>query len=398
MAFETAILEPTSSAETAPFVPLDMVESIFSQAKSDYLLTQFSKALLGFRRVLHSTESEPHSRWRVESLILMSRIFLEQEKGEELRLCVRQLQELQARPDLPAWIHAKIFYILGVLTYAEAGGMSKALQLFRKSIDLCVVIEDREVLAYAMYGVANVFYGLNEYDRVLEELDKLDQILQFHSVPDVHVFSFILRAFIARNRGLTQNALALTRQACEHLRVHPNLYLYLQTLYTLGSTYLKMDDLHSAQIYLELGKISCSPHELPRTYRVLENALQECRKEAASSTAPCELHFNTSSGWLERKGMGKISLNGQFVLRDLLTLFFENPGTVFSKEDLVRKIWSEEYSPELHDNKIYVTLKRLRQALQPLFPDVDSILRARNGYSFNHRLFTFTLTGSESPS
>jgi tetratricopeptide (TPR) repeat protein len=395
MALENSILEPTTSVSGAPLSLSEVVESIFAQAKSDYLLTQFSKALLGFRRVLHATENEPHSRWRVESLIFMARIFQEQENGEELKLCVHRLQELQARPDLPAWIHAKIFYIFGVLAYAETDGMSKAMQRFRKSIDLCVVLEERETLAYAMYGVANVFYGLNEYDRALEELDKLDQILHFHSVPDIHVFSLILRAFIARNRGLAQNALALTRQACEHLRLHPNMYLYLQTLYALGSTYLKMEDLNSAQIYLELGKISCSPQELPRTYRVLEKTLQECRKESANPLPACEIRFNVSSGWFERAGMGRISLNGQFVLRDLLALFLENPGMVFSKEELVQKIWSEEYSPDLHDNKIYVTLKRLRQALQPLFPDVDSILRSRNGYSFNHRLFTFTLTGSE---
>lgn len=401
MTFENAQIEavkgPFSTGEAISELP-EVVEALFTQAKSDYQLTRFSKARLGFERVLAWTESQNHDRHSflaVECLVFLTRIFLEQEKPAEQRNCVLRLQMMQAQHDLSARSRAKIHYIFGVLAYAEKEGMLKALEQFQRSIEICVSMNDHESLAYAVYGVANTYYGLNEYDRTLEELAKLDQILQFHLVPDISVFSLLLRAFIDRNRGQAESALCLTRKACEHLRSHPNMYLYLQTLYALGSTYLKMEDFNSAQIYLELAKISCSPDELPRTYQVLQKTLKECQREPAPATNTIEINFNVSTGTLERKGMGQVSLQGQFVLRDLLALFLESPGVVFSKEELVAKVWKENYSPLLHDNKIYVTLKRLRQALQPLFPDVDAILRSRNGYSFNHRLFTFTLTGSE---
>jgi tetratricopeptide (TPR) repeat protein len=382
-----------SSPEADPL--LDLAFTAFSQAKALYQLTSFSESLVGFRQVVSVAQRTQNQQLEVECLIYMTRIYLEQEKREELLGCTMQLHRLRSQADLPPAIQAKIHYVLGVLTYAEPDRKMEALQSFQKSIEICLQINDRESLCYAVYGVANVYYGLNEYDRCLEELDKLSEILKFNPVPDVHVFCLLLRSFIDRNRLQTERALRWLKEACEHLRTHPNMYLYLQSLYALGTTYMKAGDFNSAQIYLELGKITCSPKEMPRLHSILLKSWNECRTESATKPAR-EVSFDISTGMVVRAGRGSISLQGQFVLREMLALFLDNPGVIFSKEELVEKIWKEEYSPLVHDNKIYVTLKRLRQALQPLFPEVDAILRSRNGYSFNHRLFTLTLTGSGS--
>jgi DNA-binding response OmpR family regulator len=68
---------------------------------------------------------------------------------------------------------------------------------------------------------------------------------------------------------------------------------------------------------------------------------------------------------------------------DLLCLFALNPGKVFSKEYLVDKIWSEKYEPTIHDNKIYVTIKRLRKLVEPNVDKPKYIFRAKGGYYLN---------------
>ncbi|MFN9068914.1 MAG: helix-turn-helix domain-containing protein, partial [Bdellovibrionales bacterium] len=60
-----------------------------------------------------------------------------------------------------------------------------------------------------------------------------------------------------------------------------------------------------------------------------------------------------------------------------------NPGIVFSKEYLVENVWRQAYDPSVHDNKIYVTIKRLRKMIEPDFDKPKYIFRAKNGYFMN---------------
>ena len=52
------------------------------------------------------------------------------------------------------------------------------------------------------------------------------------------------------------------------------------------------------------------------------------------------------------------------VLLNLLRFFFENRGKGFSKEDLVRYVWQENYNTEIHDSLVYVTVYRIKQLLK----------------------------------
>ena len=68
---------------------------------------------------------------------------------------------------------------------------------------------------------------------------------------------------------------------------------------------------------------------------------------------------------------------------DMLRLFIQNPGNVYSKEVLVKQVWKQEYNPAVHDNKIYVTIKRLRKLIEPEYDKPRYIFRAKNGYYLN---------------
>ena len=81
--------------------------------------------------------------------------------------------------------------------------------------------------------------------------------------------------------------------------------------------------------------------------------------------------------------MGRIDFKNQFILLDLLRLFVQNQGTVYSKEFLVEHVWKQPYDPVVHDNKIYVTIKRLRKLIEPDFDKPKYIFRAKNGYYMN---------------
>ena len=78
-------------------------------------------------------------------------------------------------------------------------------------------------------------------------------------------------------------------------------------------------------------------------------------------------------------GTREIDFGSQVMLRDLLKHFLFNSDASLSKEQLVRFLWSEDYDPLRHDNRVYVTIRRLRLLVDSkIGPTL--ILREKTGY------------------
>ncbi|MEK7357665.1 MAG: helix-turn-helix domain-containing protein, partial [Bdellovibrionota bacterium] len=166
----------------------------------------------------------------------------------------------------------------------------------------------------------------------------------------------------------------------ETLKHHPHLVIYLHTLCTLGTIYSLKGDVACARLYLDLADRSLKRDEFPRIARLVDEALTQVRSKGAG---PTDLSFDSKTGVLYERSKGEIRFEGQFILRDMLRVFLESPGRIFTKEDLARLVWREDYRTEIHDNKIYVTIKRLRKLLECEETKTDYILRAKTGYFLN---------------
>jgi len=102
-----------------------------------------------------------------------------------------------------------------------------------------------------------------------------------------------------------------------------------------------------------------------------------------SESSSSDLVFDLDNHAIVERSLGKIDFKNQFILLDLLKLFISNQGQIFSKEYLVEHVWKQNYDPEVHDNKIYVTIKRLRKMIEPDYDKPKYIFRAKNGYYLN---------------
>jgi DNA-binding response OmpR family regulator len=96
-----------------------------------------------------------------------------------------------------------------------------------------------------------------------------------------------------------------------------------------------------------------------------------------------DLVFEEHNNAVVERKLGRIDFKNQFILLDLLRLFMQNQGVVYSKEYLVENVWKQAYDPAVHDNKIYVTIKRLRKLIEPDYEKPKYIFRAKNGYYMN---------------
>jgi len=116
--------------------------------------------------------------------------------------------------------------------------------------------------------------------------------------------------------------------------------------------------------------------------------LEKLKKKLDVEEMPSELDhydiiFNKTSNKVIEKRRGLLELKSQFILIDLLRMLLLNQGIPYSKEQLVKELWMEDYNPEVHDNKIYVTIKRLREAVELDSSKPQYICRNSRGYYFS---------------
>ncbi len=274
-------------------------------------------------------------------------------------------------------------YVLGICLVYQDGKHEEAMDSFRESIQFAIECGDRSALAWPLYGAATVLYARKRYDDAKRELDKLKTLLSCKSIPELTTSALLLDSLILRNQKKLEEALATTWAAFDSLKQHPHLGLYMHTLATLGTIFREKGDATTARIYLDLAKRSLKRAEFPRIARIVDDALEML----GDDTAAFDLTLNLKTGALHESRKGEIRFDGQFLLRDLMTVFMRSalryPGRVLKKEDLVREVWGEVYNPQTHDNKIYVNIKRLRRLIEAEDGSTEYLLRGKQGYYLN---------------
>jgi DNA-binding response OmpR family regulator len=164
------------------------------------------------------------------------------------------------------------------------------------------------------------------------------------------------------------------------LQKEKNLLHYIGILRSLGITYRDAGEIDMARIYLRLAKRTVDPDNLKRMARGIDKILADLGETGGDEF---DLVFDTTSNAVSERKKGRIDFKNQFILLDMLRMFMKQPGMVHTKEQLVRHVWKQEYDPVVHDNKIYVTIKRLRKLIEPDYDKPKYIFRAKNGYYLN---------------
>jgi tetratricopeptide (TPR) repeat protein len=337
---------------------------------------EYTKALGHFEKACQLfIENKQYDRY-VDALNYVLRILVEKEELQKIQDAKEKLQDLVMKENVE--LGSRTHYILGLCSYYRDGQEQVAMDYFQKALKIALEKDNKVDMCYAIYGIANSYYAMGKLEDALKELYNLEVFFGAISVPDLQTSSRLLNGLIHRNRGEYDKALECFWQAYEMLKTNSNLLLYYNALYGIGSTYQRAGDAQLARLYLQLAVRSINDRELPRLARLLKSTLAELGHTAESGGY--DLIFDPDSNSVVEKSIGRVDFKNQFILIELLNLFLRNPGRPFSKEVLVRKVWDQEYDPTVHDNKIYVTIKRLRQLIEPELKKPKYIFRNKNGY------------------
>tara|TARA_B100000749_G_scaffold280889_1_gene280146 strand:- start:43411 stop:44535 length:1125 start_codon:yes stop_codon:yes gene_type:complete len=311
----------------------------------------------------------------VESVLL--RIYGELERFDKINAAKERLQDLVIRSEFQ--LNSRMYYVLGVCA-ALKEQTDVAHEYFQQALKLGLDTNIKKDICHAIYGMAWVYRMREQYDNALKEIYNLQVFFELIDIPDLKVSSLILNGNILRSMGKYDQALDVYWQAYDLVKESKHLYMYIRLLFSMGYTYLLQGETSMGKVYLNLAKRSIDP----KNNIFMGNAIDRVMdKYADISESEFDLVLDEEAHQLLEKKKGKVDFKSQFILLDLLKLFMSQPGQVFSKEALVEKVWKQEYDPRVHDNKVYVTIKRLRKLIEPDYDRPKYIFRSKQGYYLN---------------
>lgn len=308
---------------------------------------------------------------------LLLRIYSEREQFEDVNNVKERLQDLVLKEGFE--LNAKTYYTLGVCASYKKQ-IDVALDYFQKSLAISLASENKEDMCYAISGIATCYSNMKRFDEALKEIYNLEVFFQVIDIPMLKISTKLVNAAILVELKKYDQALDVYWSAYDELKNHKNMFLSMSILTYIGGVLYFLGQNEASKVYLLTAFRVMDPNNAVRLSKITKKYLDLLGTQDKNSF---DLVFKLEDHVVEEKKLGKIDFKNQFILLDLLKLFVQNQGEVYSKEFLVENVWKQPYDPAVHDNKIYVTIKRLRKMIEPDFDKPKYIFRAKNGYFMN---------------
>lgn len=308
---------------------------------------------------------------------LLLRIYTEKEQFDEINLTKEKLQDLVLKEGFE--LNAKTYYTLSTCACYK-GQYENALDYAQKSLSLALVQDNKEDICNSIFLIALVYSFLGKYTDALKEIYNLQVFFQVYDFHELKISTKLLNTRILRDLKKYDEALSIAWETYEEAKELRNNVININILGMLGVIYFEAGDKELSRLYLNMASKMVDVKNQVRLSRMINSYLDKLGGENKQSY---DIVFDEINHSITEKKLGKIDFKNQFILLDLLKLFILNQGIVYSKEYLVENVWKQPYDPLVHDNKIYVTIKRLRKLIEPDYDKPKYIFRAKNGYYFN---------------
>ena len=340
---------------------------------------EFGVAIPHLREAADGYFSERNFSHYLKCLNLLLRIFAEREQTEDINATKEKLQDLVLKEGFE--LNSKTYYTLAVCA-SYKGQQDVALDYVQKALALALASDHKEDICNAIFGLAMVYSSpeIGRWSDALKEIYNLEVFFQVYNLPELKISSLILNGNILAQMKKYEEAVTVLWKAYDALKETRNVVAGAYLLIQLADVHFEMGDKDLARVYLSLAQKSIDAENHVRLNKV---AQFYAHKVGAETNNSYDLVFDEVNHAVTEKKLGRIDFKNQFILLDLLRLFVENQGTIYSKEYLVENVWKQPYDPAIHDNKIYVTIKRLRKLIEPDYEKPKYIFRAKNGYYMN---------------
>ncbi len=313
----------------------------------------------------------------LKCLHMILRVHVEREEHDQITQIKENLHDLVIRESID--LNSKTYYTLGVCANYK-GQVESSVDYFRRALELGLKANNQEDMCYAILGLSHCYRQQKKFDEALKEIYNLSIFLQILNITELKIASANSNAMILMDLKKYEQALDILWSAYEEIKNTKQLIAGLSILANIAIVLYELGQKDAARIYFNLVTKSVNADDSKSILSKIEKYQNEINQSDSSAS---DLVFDLEKHSVIEKNLGSIDFKNQFILLDLLKLFISNQGQIFSKEYLVEHVWKQNYDPAVHDNKIYVTIKRLRKLIEPDYDKPKYIFRAKNGYYLN---------------
>lgn len=358
---------------------MNHLDSMYELGKLHYDRGDFEQGLITLKKVADGYFAEKSFSQYMKTQNLLLRLYAELERFEDINSTKEKLQDLVLKEGFE--LNSKTYYTLAICALYK-DQTETALDYFQKALAIALSTDSKEDICNAIFGIAQVYSmpKVARYADALKEIYNLQVFFQVYDMPELKISVQMLNAKILSKLGKNEEALEILWKAYDDLKIIKSIVLTTYLMVALGDVYFQIGEKDMAKMYLQLASRAVDSKNQVHLAKLVKTYMDRVGVQNQNSF---DLIFDESGHAVVEKKLGKIDFKNQFILLDLLKLFVQNQGSVYSKEYLVENVWKQSYDPSVHDNKIYVTIKRLRKMIEPDFDKPKYIFRAKNGYFMN---------------
>lgn len=305
------------------------------------------------------------------------RIYAEREEFERLSAYKEKLQDTVIRENIQ--LNSRVYYVFGIAAVYK-GQIENGLEYFKVALDHALKTDHKEDICFAILGISICYRHQKRFEESLKEIYNLNIFMQFIENADLKTAVLSANALVHLDLKRYDQALDLLWLAYEQTKLAKFHSTSVMLLANIGVCLFELGQKDAAKVYFEIVQKSADPKNHKKPLGIIAKYVDQISVETSETV---DLVFDSENHYVTEKSLGKIDFKNQFILLDLLKLFISKQGEVFSKEYLVEHIWKQDYDPAVHDNKIYVTIKRLRKMIEPDYDRPKYIFRSKNGYFLN---------------
>ncbi|MGZ3774094.1 MAG: winged helix-turn-helix domain-containing protein [Pseudobdellovibrionaceae bacterium] len=347
-------------------------------AHLEYQKGHFSEALIWANKVARESLSKCNIPEWLEALRLILLCGFELENLSAFEQHLIQLHKFEM--EHTGFESASAQYLIA--HYLLIKKADEAATAIDRAITTATLTQNLLYLARSM-TLAVHYYSIEPHrnlTRVIENLDKIDIIIKELALDDLMITSLVLRSYANGSRRQFERAFDLIWKAYEKAQ-HSGYQIVMPTILAqIARLYQQQNRQDFFQMYADQALRGVHEKTHPRLYRQIS---EFCNFYSVKPISAYDFILDEEHNSLHERDKGFIDFKSQHILLDLTILFLKNPGTRFSKEDLIEQIWKQVYDADTHDNLIYVSIKRLRFLLEPNSESPKYILRDRQGYYLN---------------
>lgn len=280
-------------------------------------------------------------------------------------------------------IPAQVWYCKGVIAHYHENFRLGQRYFHRYLKELRLQRPDDELSsARAWVSIANSLRGQGKIKRARFLGEKMHAHLSERpELKGVAPALYILLGHIHEKSGDLKSAIAWYQKAHGSALSERNWYQYLYVLLAYARVCRAQGHERQAHSYLDLvEKVIERGH-----FGVVKRAVEREREMLEKNNV--DLIIDSKSAAIKMKDGAQVSLKKQYVLLDILEALSDahignedESKKGLSKAEIIERVWGESYRPEMHDNKLYYNINRLRKLIEKDTRNPQYLINWKEGY------------------